>query len=236
MLFEKIYDEDGITLYHGDAREIVPFLAADALITDPVWPNCEHVFPGIDARQLLADTLVQAQVKTIVIHLGVRSDPRFLEAVPPRYPFIRSCLLEYSQPSYQGRVLNNGDTAYVFGEPPPAAKGRHLLPGRFMSGKIDRGLTRWNWDSTANRRRDTGEHVATMPHPTPRRLAHVEWLVSWFGQSSVIDPFVGSGSTMLACKRLGKRGIGIDIERDYLDFAIERLRQRVLPLWEEGAA
>lgn len=224
------HDADaGITIYQGDAREIVPQLTADSLITDPVWPNCEHVFPGIDAQQLLADTLAAAAVKTVVIQIGCGSDPRFLQAVPERFPFIRTCWLEYACPNYQGRILNTGDVAYAFGEPPPSAKGRHVLPGRFLSHKVDKGLTRWNWDDATHRKLGR-DHFAELPHPTPRRLAHVKWLVNWFGQDSVIDPFMGSGTTARACKDLGKRFIGIELEECYCEIAVRRLQQAVLPL------
>jgi hypothetical protein len=89
------YEHAGVTIYHGDAREILPELSADTIITDPVWPN--SIFPKVaDPEQLLKETLAVAVVKRIVIHLGCDSDPRFLRSVPSSFPFIRFCLLESS--------------------------------------------------------------------------------------------------------------------------------------------
>lgn len=39
------YEEASVVIYNADSREIIDTLDADSLITDPVWPNCEHLFP-----------------------------------------------------------------------------------------------------------------------------------------------------------------------------------------------
>lgn len=227
------YDDGSVVIYHGDCREVLPELRGDAIVTDPIWPDRENVFPGIDAKRLLGEALAVANMVRVVVQIGCASDPRFLEAVPSRWPYIRTCWLEYACPSYQGRVMNTGDVAYVFGEPPPSEKGRMVLPGRFISGRVDRGLTRWNWDNST-RRKLGRDHADALPHPTPRRLEHVSWLVNWFGGEVVIDPFLGSGTTLLAAKNLGRRAIGIEIEERYCEVAARRLSQEVLPLREDA--
>ena len=227
---EPYYSEAGIEIYHGDCREVLPQLSANSLICDPVWPNCEHIFPGIDAKALLAEALEVATVERVAIQIGCGSDPRFLGSVPDRFPYIRTCWLEYACPSYQGRILNTGDVAYVFGEPPAPRKGAMVLPGRYIATKADPGFTRWNWDEARRSKRD---HAKELPHPTPRKLSHVTWLAKWFGGESIIDPFMGSGTTLLAAKNLNRRAIGIEIDERYCEVAAERLAQEVLDL---GAA
>jgi hypothetical protein len=222
------YQDEAVCIYHGDCREVLPQIQAEAIITDPVWPGCEHVFPGIDAEALLRDALAVARVERVAIHLGCWSDVRFLRAVPARFPFIRVCWLEYACPSYRGRVLNTGDVAYVFGEPPAPRKGAMVLPGKSVAHKTDRGWV--GGKRAAGKERSGLLNLNSLPHPTPRRTEHVRWLVGWFGGASVIDPFMGTGATLVAAKSIGVKAIGIERERAYCDLAVERLRQATLPL------
>ena len=68
-------------------------------------------------------------------------------------------------------------------------------------------------------------------HPTQKPLSLMRWCVLICPDvQSILDPFMGSGTTLVAAKQLGRRAIGIEIERKYCDIAIERLRQDVLPL------
>ena len=71
-------------------------------------------------------------------------------------------------------------------------------------------------------------------HPSPKPLPYMRRLLSRLAQpdETILDPFMGSGTTLVAAKQLGRRSIGIEIERKYCDIAIERLRQMPLPLME----
>lgn len=222
------YEEGGITIYHGDAREVMPHLEAESIITDPIWPDCEHVFPDVDAKALLGEVLDLAAVDRIAIHLGCWSDPRFLKAVPVRFPFVRTCWLKYACPSYRGRVLNGGDVAYVFGEPPPARPGAMVLPGERVASRNDADFTHSNWDAATSTK--ASADLDALPHPTARKIEHVRWLVEFFGGASIIDPFMGSGTTLRAAKDLNRQAVGIEIEERYCEVAVERLAQEVLDL------
>lgn len=233
------YEYSGVRIFHGDAREIVPQIEAEAIITDPVWPN--SIFPDVlNPQQLLTDVLAVSAVRRVVIHLGCDSDPRFLQAVPLRWPFIRSCLLEYARPSYKGRLVYGGDIAYTFGEIPPPRprlngkeRGEMLIPGLCISTRSDALFRRSNWNGSEKRfNRDAG---ASIPHPAPRRLQHVRWLCKWFGGNSVLDPFAGSGTTGLACKALGIPCTMIEIEERYCELAASRLTQEVMNFEELSA-
>jgi len=62
-------------------------------------------------------------------------------------------------------------------------------------------------------------------HPTQKPLAAIEWLVTVLSESKslVLDPFLGSGTTAIACEKLGRRWVGIEIEEKYCEIAKKRL-------------
>ena len=225
------YEHAGITIYHGDCREVLPQLEAESIVTDPIWPN--SVFDDVNPQQLLAQALQDAPGQRVVIHLGCDSDPRFLEAVPKRWPFLRTCWLDYARPSYKGRILYGSDVAYVFGTPPPPAQGRMVLPGKCMAQRTGEKIQREiGGPTSAQKNYRRNKQTVGRAHPCPRRIQHVQWLVKFFAGSSLIDPFVGSGTTLLAAKRLGIPAIGIEIEEKYCEIAAKRLSQEVFDFRE----
>ncbi len=73
-------------------------------------------------------------------------------------------------------------------------------------------------------------------HPTQKPLGLFKSLLKDFAEEGeiILDPFMGSGTTLRAAKDLGLKSIGIEIERKYCDIAIERLRQQAFS-FEEAA-
>ncbi|MFH1110945.1 MAG: DNA methyltransferase [Planctomycetota bacterium] len=68
-------------------------------------------------------------------------------------------------------------------------------------------------------------------HPTQKPERVMRWCISLLpGAAAILDPYMGSGTTLVAAKQLGRRAIGIEIEEKYCAIAVERLRQAVLPL------
>lgn len=225
------YQDDYVTIYHGDAREIIPQLGpVETVITDPVWPNCLRQWRRLGPKRLLRETLkaLPSATERVVVQLGCDSDSRFLSAVPARFPFLRVCWLDYARPSYKGRLLYTGDVAYAFGVPPAFIKGRQVMSGMCRSSRVDKNNIRGTGRTT--RKGAHQDKYDALPHPAARRLEHVRWLVNQFSDHLVLDPFMGSGTTLVAAKYLNRKATGIEIEEEYCELAVNRLRQMVMEL------
>ena len=199
------------TLYQGDCRDILPAIAAEALITDPPWPNVRPgLLPGSDDPYgLFASAMARIQAKRLVIILRADSDPLFLNPIPrERWPYFRQISLPYVLPSYIGRKLGGDEIAYCFGPPVPSSgPGRHLIPGRGpLAQPADRP--------------DIG-------HPCSRALIHMQFLVGWCSDpgETVLDPFMGSGTLGMAAVAQGRRFVGIEIEPRWFDLACRRIEE-----------
>lgn len=222
------YEDSVATIYHGDCREVMERLEpVDCVITDPVWPNSSKLLVGHERpHELLKEAAAIFAPKTqrLVVHLGCDSDPRILASVPASLPFLRVCWLEYACPTRKGRVLYTGDVGYVFGTPIKWAKGRMLMPGRFMATPTRDDLKR----RQRIPHKEFGGEPIPGQHPCPRRFQHASWLVGRFADGIVLDPFMGSGTTIAAAKRHNIKSIGIEIEEQFCEIAARRLSQEAL--------
>jgi DNA modification methylase len=229
------YQDEWVIIYHGDAREVLPTIENAEIITDPVWPETKVNIIGADRPYSLFKEFIQALPASTIrlaIQLGCDSDPRFLKAIPRRFPFLRACSLEYTVPSYKGNILNTGDFAYVFGKAPQWREDRQLMPGVCRSNYVEKLFQKHNGKHKIHERRAPASFttIEELPHPCTRRLQHLYWLVHYFSDSLVVDPFMGSGTTLLAAKYLNRKAIGIEIEEKYCRLAADRLSQTVMDL------
>lgn len=210
--FEKVIIGD-CTLYLGDCIDLMQTFERgnySSIITDPVWPNCPaDLIPGSEDPYGLFDRFcsVVPSVDRTTIVMRHDSDPRFLE--PVKQNFCRTTILPYVMPSYIGRYLGGDEIAYSFGTPVPSSPGQRVIPGRAPAvqpgGRPPNG------------------------HPCSRALEHFKFLVKWWSVpgETVFDPFMGSATTGVASVLMGRKFIGMEIDRDYFRLACRRIEGAV---------
>lgn len=228
---EKIGDA---TLYLGDCREVLPTLGrVDSVVTDPPYavsvagssnngPNGRRkldFFKG-DADWVGMNALVSDAIDGAVS----LSPSSFVAWCSHRQIGFINASLEAA--GYSTRML-----VWRKKCPPPSAPGAGFSsavevavygykPGRYWGG----GQYEPNvFDADSYRFGQPGK----VDHPTQKPLSLIEWNVRMIAAQHhlILDPFMGSGTTGVACARLGRRFIGIEIEPRYFDIACRRVEE-----------
>jgi site-specific DNA-methyltransferase (adenine-specific) len=225
------YEDDAVTIYHGDSREIAPTLTADVLITDPPYGiglvskrNADYRVRGFDHKGLPPASVIYEDSREHVEGL-IASVVRVLVARIGRavvFPGPKM-LFAYPEPASIGAVwtpAGGGRTAWGFqcshpilyyGKDPYLVDGKGGRPNGFKDDQPGR---------------------EDLDHPCPKPLPWMLWAVNRASRpgETVIDPFMGSGTTLRAAKNLGRKAIGIEIEERYCEIAARRMGQEVFDL------
>lgn len=205
------YDRDGITIYCGDSREILPHLdRVDLLLTDPPY--------GINAaRHRHSEASGWVDYGDISIS-GWDAEKAPLE------------LIELAIARARAAVVWGGN----YWSLPPSMGWLVWDKGQRQFSLAD-GELAWTTENRALRIFDYSRraHLAHERrfHPTQKPVVLMRWCAELFPDADMIlDPFMGSGTTLRAAKGLGRRAIGIEIEEEYCEIAVQRLSQEVLAL------
>jgi site-specific DNA-methyltransferase (adenine-specific) len=82
------------------------------------------------------------------------------------------------------------------------------------------------WKGLVHRRETSTVAAAPRYHPTQKPISLMEWCLGFLpNASTILDPFMGSGTTLVACQRLGRQGIGIELDAGYFDIACRRVEE-----------
>lgn len=216
------------TLYLGDCREVLPTLSGvDAVVTDPPygtggWRRTEAGRGSNPSGRLVREAW----------------DVGFLDWMlltkAPVIAFWPAChtrnLLAMADST--GRRKHRALYMHKL-DPKPQVSGRIAWSVEPIWCLSDDGFQLYggtDWISVSTPR--LGRDYDASGHPYQKPIACMDWLIRKVGESTVLDPFMGSGTTGVACARLGRRFIGIEIEARYFDIACRRIeaaqRQRDL--------
>ena len=198
-------DEHGLAIYHGDCLEVMPALEQefDLCLTDPPY--------GCGKRGAIWDiafpTEWYAMAKMLAETVGVVTGSCGVrESIALDPTGFLDVIAGWNANSLTRGPLGFGNwlACTVFGKRP--RQGQNFT--RFtISG--------------------------TMPeHPTPKPIQFIEWLVARLAErgDAIIDPFLGSGTTLVACYRLGRHAVGCDISEEYCELSAKRLEAELAQL------
>ena len=105
----------------------------------------------------------------------------------------------------------------------PASKG-WLYWDKLMGGDFSDGELAWTSLDRALRKFTLCNKMSGKQHPTQKPVALMEWCLGFVPNAKTIfDPFMGSGTTLVACQRLGRNGTGIELDKDYWEIACRRV-------------
>lgn len=217
------YEHAGITIYHGDCRELVGLVAADALVTDPPYGIELGKTSGTGEGHGLKLGAYASYDDTLANFVGliVPALNGWIDATKRGAVFTGPHIHEQRKPAAIGGIYC------------PAGQGRHcwgfktFLPVLLYGSAPNLHLGQATPNTIrSGARPDRRENE----HPCPKPLAWMKWLVTLASlpDETIIDPFMGSGTTLRAAKDAGRRAIGIDIEERYCEIAARELAQEVL--------
>ena len=215
---EPFYSDESVTLYHGDSLELAElWTCADVLVTDPPY-GLAWKAGDLDSSRATRATATQSIAGDE--STAIRDSAMGLWGARPAVIFgsWRRPLL--TAPTHRLIWHKAGRHPGVSPSPWfPTDEEIWLLGGGWQGGPTPTVLT------TTEQRSLEPTRVG---HPTPKPLSLMEILISKCPLGVVADPFVGSGSTLVAAKALGRKAIGIELEEKYCEIAARRLSQGVL--------
>jgi len=107
----------------------------------------------------------------------------------------------------------------------PASKG-WLYWDKLMGGDFADGELAWTNLDRALRKFTMCNKMGGKQHPTQKPVALMQWCLGFLpGAETILDPFMGSGTTLVACAKLGRKGIGIELDPDYFEIACKRVEE-----------
>ncbi len=201
------YQDESTTIYHGDCREILPTLGRfDLLLTDPPY--------GIGVNH----------------NMGRRKGDKPSDYIPADWD---------SKPPSENdftKMIDASDCQIIWGanhfiDLIHRRSSCWLVWDKLFSNEVSFAACELAWTSFRGVVKKF-QHSSCRQngfHPTQKPVALMRWCLSFAPDAeTIIDPFLGSGTTLVAAKLEGRKAVGIELEERYCEIAANRLCQGVL--------
>jgi DNA modification methylase len=217
------------TLYHGDCLEILPTLqGVDAIVTDPPYSSGGYQEAGKGAGSIGTDATDKWGGKRPEIaadNLSTRGYMRLItracRATKAREIYV---FCDWRMWTYTCDAIEDG-----FFRPRSMLVWNKLHPGMGVGWRGQHELVCWGLRGPAKIPKNSAGNVLSIArsgnpeHPTQKPVPLMEAILKGTDSAVICDPFMGSGTTGVACASLGRKFFGIEFERKYFDIACERI-------------
>jgi site-specific DNA-methyltransferase (adenine-specific) len=215
------FQDEHVTLYHGDCLTETAWLDADVLVTDPPYGMAfrSNMGGAFGASEIVGDgdTAVRDQALTL---WGADRPALCFGRWSVSRPEGTRMVLTWEKGNHVGMGdltlpwKPNTEEIYVLGEGFTGHRGSSVLRHLAIAGTVGRAID------------------GTRSHPTQKPLGLLADLIAKCPPGVIADPFAGSGSTLVAAKQAGRRAIGVELEERYCEVAAKRLSQGVFDFAE----
>jgi DNA modification methylase len=222
MTTKPYYADEHVQIFLGDCRDVLPHVDADVMVTDPPYGIAYHSdykrsrgeTPSACDRAVSIAGDDDTSLRDAAVELwGDRPALIFGSWKRPEPTGTRHVLAWE-----KGDHVGMGDISLPWR---PNVEEIYVL-GRGFVGRRGTSVLRYaapvSWASKGRK------------HPHEKPVDLMRYLLGMCPPGVIVDPFMGSGTTLRAAKDLGRKAIGIEIEERYCEIAVQRLRQEVLVL------
>jgi DNA modification methylase len=237
------YQDDAVTLYHGDCLDILPQIGAvDHVITDPPYEAEAHTMARRVQRGAERGTAkARSEMRVETLPFAPITDADRISVSSEIARVCRRWVLVFCQAEaahkwewalvYAGMtkrrwcvwVKPDGQPQFSGDRP---GMGYETIVACHASGKSD-----WNGGGRLGVfEHAKGEGRGPQWHPTTKPESLMRELVALFTDTgdAILDPYAGGGTTLVAAKRLGRKAIGIEKDERFCEMAVKRLQQSAL--------
>lgn len=207
---DSYYEDDHVVIYHGDCKELLPDLVFDVVVTDPPYgTQGTHSPSGYGRKQItIQGDTTQELSEHIVNYCELKNLPLLMFA-DPLQPVLgkpkRQLIWDKKMMGLGGSLVwrPSHEVIWVYGE---------------------------GWQGKQKPTVISRHRLLKNNHPHQKSLSLMVELLQHTPNGIIVDPFMGSGTTLRAAKDLGRKAIGIEIDEKYCEIAAKRMGQEVLPI------
>ena len=205
------YQDESVTIYHGDAREVMKHIdVVDLVLTDPPYGI------GLDYDGGFVDTKEYIEELAITLLPTLKQKAQCVAVTPgivnlSKWPDANWCLAwTWTHTGTIGKYgFNQWGPILVWGTDPKLRRGKGRLPDVIVCA---------------------GDEPLPEGHPCPKPIRAWGKILNRLSEPGdiVLDPFMGSGTTLRVAKDSGRKAVGIEISEKYCEIAAKRMAQEVL--------